>query len=71
MGKRLQNKVAFITGATGGIGAATAKLFAQEGAKIVLADINEKNGEALAHEIGTAASFFKLDVTKESNWRSF
>ena len=68
MGKRLQNKVALITGATGGIGAATAKLFAHEGAKIVLADIDEKNGKALAHEIGSAANFLKLDVTQESNW---
>ena len=68
MGKRLQNKVALITGAKGGIGAATAKLFAHEGAKIVLADIDEKNGKALEHEIGSAANFFKLDVTQESNW---
>lgn len=68
MGKRLQNKVALITGATGGIGAAAAKLFAHEGAKIVLADIDEKNGKALAHEIGSAANFLKLDVMQESNW---
>jgi len=69
MGKRLQDKVALITGATGGIGAATAKLFAQKGAKVVLADINENNGMTLMQEIGIAASFFKLDVTQESNWK--
>lgn len=69
MGKRLQDKVALITGATGGIGAATAKLFAQKGAKVVLADINEKSGMALMQEIGIDASFFKLDVTQESNWK--
>ena len=56
------------SGATGGIGSATAKLFAHEGAKIVLADIDEKNGKALEHEIASAANFFKLDVTQESNW---
>jgi NADP-dependent 3-hydroxy acid dehydrogenase YdfG len=50
--KKLQDKVAIITGAGGGIGAATARLFAQEGAKLVLTDINADSVSATAAEIG-------------------
>ena len=65
---RLQDKVAIVTGAASGMGAATAKLFAAEGAKVVLTDILEEEGTALANEIGGAARFHRHDVTSETDW---
>ena len=65
---RLQDKVAIVTGAASGMGAATAKLFAAEGAKVVLTDILEEEGTALADGIGGAARFHRLDVTSETDW---
>lgn len=70
---RLDNKVAIITGSAEGIGEATAKLFSKEGARVVVADINEKKGQQVANEIGRSggdAFFFLLDVTKEEQWKS-
>ena len=68
---RLKDKVAIVTGASSGMGAATAKLFAAEGAKVVLTDILEAEGAELAGAIdadGGAARFQKLDVTSEADW---
>lgn len=65
---RLQDKVAIVTGAASGMGAATAKLFAAEGAKVVLTDILEEEGTALVDEISGAARFHRLDVTSETDW---
>ena len=70
---RLDNKVAIMTGSAEGIGEATAKLFAKEGAKVVVADINETKGAKVVNEIqqaGGDAIFFLLDVTDEKQWKS-
>lgn len=64
MGK-LKGKTAIITGGASGIGAATAQLFAKEGAKLVLVDLNEEKGQALASEL-PAAIFVKADITDEA-----
>lgn len=69
MGK-LQDKVAVITGGVSGIGAATARLFASEGAKLVLVDFNEEKGAAFEAELkaeGTEALFVRADVTSEDD----
>ena len=63
---RLKGKVALITGAANGIGEATARLFRQQGAKLVLADIDAARGEALARDLGQAA-FLRTDVTREED----
>ena len=63
----LRDKVAFITGGGSGIGEATAKLFAAEGAKVIIADIDEVSGERVSNEIGSSANFIKCDVTNEEN----
>ena len=65
---RLAGKVAIISGAASGMGAATARMFAHEGAKVVIADVMEHEGRQVADGIGTAARFEKLDVTKEEDW---
>lgn len=61
MGK-LENRITAITGAASGIGAATARLFAAEGARVIVADIDEARGHQVAREIGPAAAFVKTDV---------
>lgn len=66
----LEGKVAIVTGAAMGMGAATAKLFAKAGAKVVAADINEEKGEAVVKEIvdsGGVAVFQKTDVSKSED----
>jgi NAD(P)-dependent dehydrogenase (short-subunit alcohol dehydrogenase family) len=66
---QLEGKVAVITGAASGIGAATARLFIAEGASVVLADIQDARGEKMVEEFGPKASFHHTDVTKEAEIR--
>ena len=69
---RLAGKVALITGGALGQGAAEARLFAREGCRVMVADVLEDEGKAVADEVsstGGQAAFVKLDVTEESEWR--
>jgi 3alpha(or 20beta)-hydroxysteroid dehydrogenase len=65
---RLNGKVAIITGAARGMGASHARIFAREGARLVLTDLNAEGGKALARELGEAAIFVEHDVTKPDAW---
>jgi NAD(P)-dependent dehydrogenase (short-subunit alcohol dehydrogenase family) len=67
MSRRLQGKVVIVTGATSGIGEGTARLFVGEGARVVLAGRSEAKGQALAAELGEAATFCRTDVTNEAD----
>lgn len=66
--KRLENKVVIITGAAQGMGESHAREFIAQGAKVVLTDVNEQRGQAIAEELGENALFIKHDVTKSSEW---
>lgn len=68
MSGRLSGKVAIITGGARGQGEAEARLFVAEGAKVVIADVLDDEGEAVAASIGDGALFAHLDVTDEENW---
>jgi len=65
---RLEGKIALVTGAARGTGEQTARLFAQEGAKVVVADVLEEEGAKTAAEIGASAAFVRLDVTDAGSW---
>ena len=69
---RLEGKVALITGGARGQGAAEARLFAREGAKVVIADVMDPDGMAVAaeiNELGGDATFVHLDVSSEDDWQ--
>jgi xanthoxin dehydrogenase len=67
MAGRLEGKVAAITGAASGFGAATARRFVAEGCKVVLGDIQQGPGAALAKELGNSAVFVQCNVTREAD----
>jgi 3(or 17)beta-hydroxysteroid dehydrogenase len=70
---RLENKVALITGAASGMGASMARIFAGEGAKVVVADVLEAEGKAVVADItraNGAAMFHRLDVSNEAEWKA-
>ena len=70
---RIEGKVAIITGGASGVGKADALLLAREGAKVVLTDVNEKDGRAVEKEItgkGGIALFIRQDISSESDWQA-
>ena len=67
---RLSGRTAIVTGGASGIGAATVRLFVEEGARVLIADTQLDAGEQLAKEIGAEAAFFPVDVTKEEDIRA-
>ena len=67
---RIEGLVAVVTGGASGIGEATVRLFCEEGARVVIADIQESRGKALAEELGDVARFARVDVTQEDELAS-
>ena len=67
---RVSGKVAIVTGASSGMGKADAQMLASEGAKVVLADLDDAQGQLVAEKIGANALYLHLDVTDEENWKS-
>jgi 3-oxoacyl-[acyl-carrier protein] reductase len=65
---RLESKVAIVTGAGSGFGEGIAKLFAREGAKVAIMDIEAQGGERVTKEIGASAIFAKADVARSDDW---
>jgi 3alpha(or 20beta)-hydroxysteroid dehydrogenase len=67
---RLDGKVALISGGSRGQGAAEARLFVAEGAKVVIGDVLDDEGKGLVAELGDAAMYVHLDVTSEDEWKA-
>jgi len=63
VGEDLAGKVAIVTGGASGIGRATVELFAAEGARVVIADVNAELGKEVAEELGDAVAFRETDVS--------
>jgi 3alpha(or 20beta)-hydroxysteroid dehydrogenase len=67
---RLKDKVALVTGGSRGFGASIVRLFHREGASVVIADVRDEEGQALAASLGSRARYQHLDVTRETEWLS-
>ena len=67
---RVEGKIGIVTGGANGIGRAVCQRFAEEGATVVVADMNAAAGQALAAELGGKAEFVELDVRNEDGWQS-
>ena len=67
---RLKGKVILISGGARGQGAAEARLFVTEGARVIIGDVLEPEGRQLASELGHAATFVRHDVTQERDWET-
>src|SRR5690348_18288410 len=65
---RVQDKVVLISGGARNIGGASARLLVAEGAKVVIGDLLDDEGKALAAELGDSARYIHLDVTSEEDW---
>jgi 3alpha(or 20beta)-hydroxysteroid dehydrogenase len=68
--QRLENKIAIITGAARGSGAATARRFIAEGAHVIVADVRDEMATELVQELGPGSTFVHCDVTDEADWQS-
>ncbi|MBL8470853.1 MAG: SDR family NAD(P)-dependent oxidoreductase [Rhodocyclaceae bacterium] len=67
---RIENNAFVVTGGASGLGAATARMIAEQGGKVVLADVNPEAGAALAAELGAGARYVRTDVTNEESARA-
>ena len=67
---RVDDKVVLISGGARNIGGASARMLVAEGAKVVIGDVLDEEGEALAAELGPAARYVHLDVTNDADWRT-
>ena len=70
MEKRLKDRVVLVTGGARGIGEAISRLFVREGARVVVTDLDDAGGEAVAAGLGTRALYRRLDVRRESDWEA-
>jgi len=67
---RLDDKVVIVTGGAGGQGGTHAEVFSEEGAKVVISDIDEEGGKEIADNLGDNVHFIKHDVTSEEDWKN-